>query len=123
MHIINANICFRPYPKSERKLYCQKLLKDIQVEKGVYLPSNPKSMVLDIDYNSGIPMQSAAKAPFLARFKVRDCGFRELEDFNAKQGKIDYNRLCRLFSSFELKSTMRYPLFCRNLNFNICSMY
>jgi len=75
----------RPYPKSERKTHCQKLLKEIQVDKGVYLPSNPKSMVIDIDYNSGIPMQSAAKAPFLARFKVQDCGFRELEEFNAKQ--------------------------------------
>ena len=77
----------RPYPKSERKMHCQKLLKEIKVERGVYLPSNPKSMVLDIDYNSGIPMQSAAKAPFLARFVVKDCGFKELEEFNAKQGE------------------------------------
>ncbi len=76
----------RPYAKSERKKHCQELLKQIKVENGVYLPSSPTAIVLDIDYSSGIPMQSAAKAPFLARFKVMDCGFEEVERINSNNG-------------------------------------
>ena len=86
-----ANVSFlliRPYPKAERKRHCQQLLKEIQVDSGVYLPSDPKAVVIGIDYNSGIPMQSAAKAPFLARFKVKDCGFKQLENLNIHKGNL-----------------------------------
>ncbi|CAH0713580.1 unnamed protein product, partial [Brenthis ino] len=78
--ITNISGIIRPYPKgAERKRACLEALKNIKVQPGCYLPSNPDSMVIDIDYKSGTPMQSAAKAPYLARFRVRKYGISEME--------------------------------------------
>lgn len=76
----------RPYPKGpERKKALLNALSTIVVQHGCYLPSNPEALVIDINKTTGTPMQSAAKAPFLARFKVIYCGQRELESFAMKE--------------------------------------
>ncbi|KAG6449776.1 hypothetical protein O3G_MSEX006205 [Manduca sexta] len=78
--ITNISGIIRPFPKgTERKRACLDALKNVKVQPGCYLPSNPDSMVIDIDYKSGTPMQSAAKAPYLARFRVRKYGIAEME--------------------------------------------
>uniref|UniRef100_A0AAR5P953 PI3K/PI4K catalytic domain-containing protein n=1 Tax=Dendroctonus ponderosae TaxID=77166 RepID=A0AAR5P953_DENPD len=79
--ITNISGEIRQFPKGpERRKACLDALSRIKVQPGCYLPSNPEAMVMDIDYKSGIPMQSAAKAPYLARFKVVRCGINELEN-------------------------------------------
>ncbi|XP_022109490.1 phosphatidylinositol 4-kinase alpha-like [Acanthaster planci] len=77
----------RPFPKGEeRKAACLKALSQIQLQPGCYLPSSPEAIVMEIDYKSGTPMQSAAKAPFLAKFKVKKCGVHDLEGIGLRGG-------------------------------------
>ncbi|KAL1959507.1 hypothetical protein VTO42DRAFT_1952 [Malbranchea cinnamomea] len=64
----------RPYikrPKSEKKEKIEEELRKIKVEVGVYLPSNPDGVVVGIDRKSGKPLQSHAKAPYMATFRIR----------------------------------------------------
>lgn len=50
-------------------------LEGIEVEGGdCYLPTAPDKLVVGIQRDSGVALQSAAKAPFLLAFDVRDRG-------------------------------------------------
>ena len=64
----------RPYikkGKSEKKQKIEEELRKIKVEIGVYLPSNPDGTVIGIDRKSGKPLQSHAKAPYIATFRIK----------------------------------------------------
>lgn len=58
-------------PKPEKKQKIEEELRKIQVEVGVYLPSNPDGVVIGIDRKSGKPLQSHAKAPYMATFRIK----------------------------------------------------
>ncbi|TIA89442.1 hypothetical protein E3P99_02073 [Wallemia hederae] len=70
--------------KPEKKAKIDEEMKQIDVDPGVYLPSNPDGVVVDIDKVSGRPLQSHAKAPFMATFKVR----KEVVDLEAADDGI-----------------------------------
>lgn len=57
--------------KPEKKQKIEEELRKIKLEVGVYLPSNPEGTVIGIDRKSGKPLQSHAKAPYMATFRIK----------------------------------------------------
>ncbi|KAJ6142399.1 hypothetical protein N7497_011498 [Penicillium chrysogenum] len=79
----------RPYikrSKPEKKEKIEEELRKIKVEVGVYLPSNPDGVVVGIDRKSGKPLQSHAKAPYMATFRIQKTRPRMLEKTEANAG-------------------------------------
>ena len=87
--VTNISGLIKPYQKGKPRLEaCLRALESVRLEGGCYLPSNPEALVVEIDRTSGVPKQSAAKAPYLAKFKVKNVGISRLEKIGCdyKQG-------------------------------------
>ncbi len=94
---VSAKISCKPLGE-ERKKICTEALKQVKLVSNCYLPSNPDAIVMQI--LDGTPMQSAAKAPYLARFVCQKIHLSELEVL-CKTGKslepnisLQYNSAC-----------------------------
>jgi phosphatidylinositol 4-kinase len=79
------------YGQNEKKPMQKKRLDEemakIEVDVGVYLPSNPEGRVVDINRTSGRPLQSHAKAPFMATFMIE----KEVEEVGVKKTLVADN--------------------------------
>ena len=85
---VSAKIKDKPLG-DERKKACQIALSQVKLVSDCYLPSNPDAIVTQI--LDGTPMQSAAKAPYLARFVVQKIKLSELEELGKTGRKIEPN--------------------------------
>nr|POE63302.1 phosphatidylinositol 4-kinase stt4 [Quercus suber] len=88
-------------PKPEKKQKIEEELRKIQVEVGVYLPSNPDGVVIGIDRKSGKPLQSHAKAPYMATFRIRkeEADMIESDQGSARDSQIAKRRTYEVWQS------------------------
>ncbi|CAG8981691.1 hypothetical protein HYALB_00006563 [Hymenoscyphus albidus] len=92
-------------PKPEKKQKIEEELRKIKVEVGVYLPSNPDGVVIGIDRKSGKPLQSHAKAPYMATFRIKkNKGDMEntddmLEETNKNGGAVPVDNTIEIWQS------------------------
>ena len=85
---VSAKIKDKPLG-DERKKACEIALRQIKLVSDCYLPSNPDAVVVQI--LDGTPMQSAAKAPYLARFVVQRIKLSDLEKLGKTGYKVEPN--------------------------------
>ena len=91
-------------PKPEKKQKIEEELRKIKVEVGVYLPSNPDGVVIGIDRKSGKPLQSHAKAPYMATFRIKKNkgdmeGTDELLEETNKNGPVPQDNTIEIWQS------------------------
>jgi phosphatidylinositol 4-kinase len=92
-------------PKPEKKQKIEEELRKIKVDIGVYLPSNPDGVVIGIDRKSGKPLQSHAKAPYMATFRIKkNKGDMEgtdemLEETNKTNGLVPVDNTIEIWQS------------------------
>jgi phosphatidylinositol 4-kinase len=97
----------KPYikrPKPEKKQKIEEELRKIKVEVGVYLPSNPDGVVIGIDRKSGKPLQSHAKAPYMATFRIQKNkgdmeGTDEMLEETNKKGPVPQENTVEIWQS------------------------
>ncbi|CAF0782495.1 unnamed protein product [Brachionus calyciflorus] len=85
---VSAKIKDKPLG-DQRKKACQIALSQVKLVSDCYLPSNPEAIVVKI--LDGTPMQSAAKAPYLARFVVQKISLSDLEEMGKSGKRIEPN--------------------------------
>lgn len=101
----------REFPKGElRRGALLRALRKFVIEPGCYLPSSADSIVTDMDRNFGVPLQSAAKAPFLTKFKVLQCGINQVEHLSMNIISGNQDTLAEILKRLQCESSMHREL-------------
>lgn len=88
--------------KPEKKQKIEEELRQIHVDAGVYLPSNPDGVVIGIDRKSGKPLQSHAKTPYMATFRIRKARASDLETTDNQLDRMNLNSTTKEPPTYEI---------------------